>query len=196
MRLLKIIDWILLVVATASGIWSVALLIDITDAGLGVDGFILLFFGFLFGSVVWLLLLIGRWILRFRVKPKPQTSRLTLLVMLLTPVFLLSPYIVDGTRLGTLLMGARFKVSRASLMNYVKQAQSGQVRAGEHKPKRVGLFWVYRTEVEREKVWLITSDCGLDECGFVYSPHQKPPVRYEDNYVRFLNGWWLWHQSW
>lgn len=93
-----------------------------------------------------------------------------------------------GTYFGV-FFEVRFLLSRPSLDRYASAriARNGQ---------RVGLFLARETEVLPDGVVrIITTDCGLDDCGLVFS-RGIPPRIGEDQYERLSGNWWRWWRSW
>lgn len=95
-----------------------------------------------------------------------------------------------------LAFGARFLVSRQSLEEAVRQISAGT----ESKDRRwVGLFRVRQIDTAQGAegvVRFILGDCGLDECGVVYSARGQPPRVDEDLYRPMGGPWWHWQRSW
>jgi hypothetical protein len=91
----------------------------------------------------------------------------------------------------------RFMLSRPSLSGYVTTAPP-TIASGSFKPgTRVGLFWLREAEVHPHGiVRVITAECGLNDCGLVYSPAGAPPVIGEDVYTALGGAWYHWFRSW
>ena len=89
----------------------------------------------------------------------------------------------------------RFLASYSALNQYV---QSLSVAPENTKPW-VGLYAVRETEVlPNHVVRIITSNSGLDDAGYVFSPAAPPAIIGEDHYTKlpWIDGWYHWHRSW
>jgi hypothetical protein len=78
------------------------------------------------------------------------------------------------------------------------RAEAMRIAAGgsDHVARWVGLFRVREADRAGTAVRFITAECGLDDCGVVYSPSSSPPRVGEDSYSDLGSGWWHWHRSW
>lgn len=88
---------------------------------------------------------------------------------------------------------ARLAFSKSALRAVASSAIEG---FRSEQSRWIGLFRVHEVDKVNGAVRFITAECGLDDCGVVFSPAGPPPRVGEDSYDDLGGGWWHWHRSW
>lgn len=169
-------------VALLELLWGAAVVYVASDGAISVPEYIIyLVGGWIFVALTGLLALACLWARRV---PRAFVIQTLILVGVFVAVNL------------DLAFGARFVVSRQSLEELARQIAPGT----ESKDRRwVGLFRVKEIDTARGAdgvVRFVLGDCGLDQCGLVYSMRGQPPRVGEDRYRPIGGRWWRWHRSW
>lgn len=164
--------------------WLLLVLVQNSDAGVGIVGLFTMLYGGVAVGVVWIVRLVL--FSRGRRGSDRQFSRLFLvppaaLLLALTAGFLDAP---RGA-----LFRIRFALSEDAL---TREAQALLSRPGQPDgPRRLGLFAVQRLTVHDGQVRFITTACGVvDSCGVVYSPNREPARWQEDTFTHLSGPWW------
>jgi hypothetical protein len=178
------------VALAAAILWACYCVLFCTDAGIEI----MLFVAFAYGGVG----VLGLWVIRLLVYAlwtRRHEAPVRWRSWLLEPVFVA---LVAGAVLTGAAFRVRFAASWPFLAKYAHAVQAGRVKAdGQHDPTVVGLFIVRETEtLPGGIVRMITTKCGFDDCGIVYSRGRKPPRIGEDSYTALGGGWWQWWRSW
>ena len=171
-----------------TGVWGVSSLLMGSNAGLTMGAGMWLVGGFF-------VLMIG-WLISLRRSARPAVK----LGLSRRARRYLAPLFVAFCAL-TILVGLpfriRFALSEDDLQQYAQEVTKSPPPWGLAQPVPVGLFDVQQVEVlPKGVVRMITTTCGLDDCGIVYSPNGPPPVVGEDSYTEIGGGWWTWLRSW
>jgi hypothetical protein len=185
MRHINKAPWILL---AATSLWAGWVLVAVSDAGVALPFIFVEFFGGVFYAgltVTFLFIFIARAIRR------REPLRRAVVPALRIQMTLLAMVAVGATT--DLAFVARLKVSQGSLERAAHEAYAGRLPIT---PRRIGLFAVREVDVIGHAVRFLTTDCGLDECGVVFSERGEPPVKGEDGYRHLQGPWWHWHRSW
>ena len=173
------------ILAILSIAWLLVVLVQNSDAGLGILGLFMLFYGGAALCTAWFIRLIV-FALRRRRAPDRRFPR----QFLVTPGALLLALTVgflDAPR-GPLFR-MRFALSERALTSEAQALLAGSKQADP--PRRVGLFNVERLTVHDGQVRFITTPCGVvDSCGLVYSPNKEPSRWQEDSFTYLTGAWW------
>ena len=172
-----------------TGFWGVTSLWIGSDAGLSLPAAMWVFGGAVVLFFAWLVSLVRS----TRPTRKPPFPR-RWLRFLVAPLFVIVCAVAVFTGLA---FRVRFAWGRADLEAYVHEVTKTPPAEWDEQEVSVGVFRVLHTQVlPGGIVRLITTTCGFDDCGVVYSPHGPPPVIGEDSYTEIGDGWWRWWQSW
>ena len=166
--------------------WMAAILWMGSDAGMSMDGFLLMVLVVLILLPVW-----GwRWIVWMREHVDARSGK-----------WMLGPCLMIACSVFVVLGGAfyvRFFVSRPALDRFAEKLIAAGASASEPGgPVSVGLFQAREVELlPGGVVRMITSRDLFDTAGVVYCTEGEPPVIGEDSYSPLGGGWWHWHRSW
>ena len=172
--------------AVAALVWLTVLVVQNSDAGIGIVGLFTWVFGAAAIAVVWMVRLVLFFVLRGH-RPDVRMSRW----FAVPPVVILCSLLIgllDAP--GGVLFRMRFAASEPALTREAEALISTGDRH-DQSSRRIGLFTVARTSVFEGQVRFITTPCGVvDSCGVVYSPNGEPARMMEDRFTRLWNGWW------
>jgi hypothetical protein len=165
--------------------WMVAVLVLFSDAGSGMDAFLILVLGGLGLVLIWIV----QFFVEVRVPREARTRR-----------WALGPVLTIACAVFVIFGGSfwiRFLVSKSALDRFAMERSAGPSPSNEA-PVRVGLFEARDIDViEHGCVRFITSRDGMaDDAGLAHSPDGEPPVIGEDSYSHLVGNWWWWHRSW
>jgi hypothetical protein len=167
----------------ASVVWATLACLQSSSGGLGLDQFVYLSYSGLFLAGASLLLLVARRIRR-RQASGPHLG-LPVAAICVGAFLARSPA----------PMFLRFLSSRGSLEAEAHALLKDPALASSF-PHRVGLFRVSEVSVHESQVGFVTAPCGLDDCGFVFTPLPRPRRYTEDRFVHLAGPWWRWRRSW
>jgi hypothetical protein len=166
-------------------VWFVVLLVQSSDAGVGLLAVYTWLFGGAAIAVAWVIRLI-----LFRVRRSGTDRRLSRWFAV-PPVLILSSLaigLVEAPR--SPLFRIRFALSERALTREARALLASGDRR-ETSSRRIGLFTIERLTVAEGQVRFITTSCGVvDSCGMVYSPTAQPVRWMEDQFTPLSNGWW------
>lgn len=177
------------VLSAVALVWVLSLISMYSDAGVGILGFFLLFYGGLALLLAWLLR--GAAYLAVRrggsTAGLPSVKWWAVVPGCIATALTLATFFESPTNP---LFQARFRLSEAAL---TRRAQSLLAASGTdvRDRGRVGLFVADRIEVHDGQVRFITTSCGVvDACGLVYVPSGEPRSVMEDRFTHLRGPWW------
>jgi hypothetical protein len=88
----------------------------------------------------------------------------------------------------------RLILGQGPLLRHALALRDDPTLATEGGGHEFGIFAVHESSVVAGQVRLITTACGSDFCGLVYSPDGAPLVVSRDSYRHLWGPWWHWRQ--
>lgn len=88
----------------------------------------------------------------------------------------------------------RLIAGQGPLLRHAVTLRDDPSRATEEGGHEYGIFAVQESSVVSGQVRLITTPCGADSCGLVYSPDGEPVVVTRDSFRRLWGPWWHWRR--
>ncbi|HET7216759.1 MAG TPA: hypothetical protein VFJ02_01865 [Vicinamibacterales bacterium] len=175
----------------ATTVWSLAVLIAHSDAGVAFPTWMILF-ALTILVVVWSSIGLGLAVLEaaresgdVRLASAVWTKSLACVALTFAALWLMVPL-----RARLFLSGPALRQSTA----YLAALPSERLHSS---PPWIGLFRVREFAQYEGELRFLTSACGfVDTCGIVYSPGGRPPNRGEDSFQHIYGEWWHWRQSW
>ena len=177
-------------------VWFVFVVVCFSDADNDLPQFLALLFGSVLWDLVWLARFIVTLVRQRRASIPRQTLRHALLFWGFEPVVLLLCGVLALT--GSLFHG-RFLLSHSSLNAYAAEVVAAHVKPHGHGTAKhwVGLFRVAEIELQQDGVVrIITASGFLSDAGFTFSPVSFLPRTDEDTYHYITGAWYHWHRSW
>jgi len=89
----------------------------------------------------------------------------------------------------------RVILGQGPLLRHALALRDDPTQATEGGGHEFGIFAVYESSVVSGQVRLITTPCGSDVCGLVYSPDGEPLVVTKDSYRHLWGPWWHWRRQ-